>query len=51
MSTGNVNEPGAKSATKLNAQSAGHGSERKGKPESADKGAGSPLNGAPKGAK
>jgi hypothetical protein len=29
----------------------GHGAEKKGKPEAADKGAGSPLNGAPKRAK
>ena len=51
MSTGNVNVPGAKASKSMKAQSAGHGAERKGKPESADKGAGSPLNGAPKRAK
>ena len=51
MSTGNVNVPGNKKAPAMKAQSAGHGAERKGKPESADKGAGSPLNGAPKRAK
>ena len=47
---GNVNVPGAKGATKMASQ-AGHGAEKKGKPEAADKGAGSPLNGAPKRAK
>jgi len=47
---GNVNVPGAKGATKLASQP-GHGAEKKGKPETADKGAGSPLNGAPKRAK
>ena len=51
MSTGNVNVPGGKASKSMKAQSAGHGAERKGKPESADKGAGSPLNGAPKRAK
>ena len=50
MNTGNVNVPGAKAATKMAAQP-GHGAEKKGKPETADKGAGSPLNGAPKRAK
>lgn len=50
MNTGNVNVPGAKGATKLASQP-GHGAEKKGKPESSDKGAGSPLNGAPKRAK
>ena len=47
---GNVNVPGAKGATKMASQP-GHGAEKKGKPETADKGAGSPLNGAPKRAK
>jgi hypothetical protein len=47
---GNVNVPGAKGATKMASQP-GHGAEKKGKPEAADKGAGSPLNGAPKRAK
>ena len=51
MSTGNVNVPGNKKAPAMKAQSAGHGAERKGKPESSDKGAGSPLNGAPQRAK
>jgi hypothetical protein len=50
MNTGNVNVPGAKAATKMSGQP-GHGAEKKGKPEAADKGAGSPLNGAPKRAK
>ena len=50
MNTGNVNVPGAKGATKMASQP-GHGAEKKGKPEAADKGAGSPLNGAPKRAK
>ena len=47
---GNVNVPGAKGATKTASQP-GHGAEKKGKPETADKSAGSPLNGAPKRAK
>ena len=47
---GNVNVPGAKGATKM-ASRPGHGAEKKSKPETADKGAGSPLNGAPKRAK
>jgi len=51
MSTGNVNVPGNKKAPAMKPHSAGHGAERKGKPESADKGAGSLLNGAPKRAK
>ena len=50
MNTKNVNVPGAKGATKLASQP-GHGAEKKGKPETADKGASSPLNGAPKRAK
>ena len=50
MNTKNVNVPGAKGATKMASQP-GHGAEKKGKPETADKGAGSPLNGAPKRAK
>ena len=50
MNTKNVNVPGAKGATKMSNQP-GHGAEKKGKPETADKGAGSPLNGAPKRAK
>tara|TARA_R110000868_G_scaffold81659_1_gene230934 strand:+ start:7005 stop:8015 length:1011 start_codon:yes stop_codon:yes gene_type:complete len=47
---GNVNVPGAKGATKMSNQP-GHGAEKKGKPETADKSAGSMLNGAPKRAK
>ena len=50
MNTKNVNVPGAKGATKMSNQP-GHGAEKKGKPETADKGASSPLNGAPKRAK
>ena len=50
MNTKNVNVPGAKGATKMSNQP-GHGAEKKSKPETADKGAGSPLNGAPKRAK
>ena len=46
MNTKNVNVPGAKAATKMTAQP-GHGAEKKSKPETADKGAASPLNGAP----
>jgi len=42
---GNVNVPGGKASKSLKNQPAGHGAEKKGKPESADKGAGSPLNG------
>ena len=44
MSTKNVNEPGSKTATNMNAVSGGHGAEKKGKPETADKGAQSTLN-------
>ena len=47
---GNVNVPGAKGATKM-ASRPGHGAEKKGKPETADKSASSMLNGAPKRAK
>jgi len=47
---GNVNVPGAKGATKM-ASRPGHGAEKKGKPETADKSAGSMLNGAPRRAK
>jgi hypothetical protein len=50
MNTKNVNVPGAKGATKMSNQP-GHGAEKKGKPETADKGASSMLNGAPKRAK
>ena len=50
MNTKNVNVVGAKGATKMSAQP-GHGAEKKSKPETADKGASSPLNGAPKRAK
>ena len=48
---GNVNVPGNSKAPKLNTVSAGHGAEKKGKSETADKSAGSPINGAPKRAK
>jgi hypothetical protein len=47
---GNVNVPGARGATKMASQP-GHGAEKKGTPETADKSAGSVLNGAPKRAK
>ncbi len=50
MNTKNVNVPGAKGATKMSNQP-GPGAEKKGKPETADKSAGSMLNGAPKRAK
>ena len=50
MNTKNVNVPGAKGATNMNSTK-GHGAEKKGAGETADKGAGSPLNGAPKRAK
>lgn len=43
-SHGNVNVPGAKAATKM-AATPGHGAEKKGKPETADKGAGSTIKG------
>lgn len=43
MNTKNVNVPGAKAATKMTAQP-GHGAEKKGKPDTADKGATSILN-------
>jgi len=51
MNTGNVNVPGNKKAPALKPQSAGHGAERKSKPETADKSAGPVINGAPKRAK
>jgi len=41
---GNVNVPGGKASKSMKNQPAGHGAEKKGKPESADKGAGSTLN-------
>jgi hypothetical protein len=44
MSTGNVNVPGGKAAKAGKTVPAGHGAEKKGKPESADKGASSTLN-------
>lgn len=44
MNTKNVNVPGAKGATKM-APRPGHGAEKKGKPETADKSAQSTLNG------
>ena len=51
MNTGNVNVPGNKKAPALKPQSAGHGAERKSKPETADKSAGPVINGAPNRAK
>ena len=42
---GNVNVPGNSKAPKLNTVAAGHGAEKKGKSETADKSAGSPING------
>lgn len=45
---GNVNVPGGKAGVKhLKKDGHGHGAEKKGTAEQADKGAGSPLNGAP----
>ena len=45
---GNVNVPGGKAGVKhLKKDGHGHGAEKKGAAEQADKGAGSPLNGAP----
>lgn len=45
MSTGNVNVPGGKAGkTGFKKSQPGHGAEKKGKPETADKGAGSTLN-------
>ena len=51
MNTKNVNVPGSKTATKLSSVAKGHGAEKKGAGETADKSAGSMLNGAPKRAK
>jgi hypothetical protein len=52
MSTKNINVPGGKAGkTAFKKSEPGHGAERKGKPETADKSAGSPLNGAPRRAK
>jgi hypothetical protein len=51
MKTGNVNVPGGKASKSMKTMPAGHGAEKKGKPETADKSAGSMLNGAPKRAK
>jgi hypothetical protein len=51
MNTKNVNVPGAKNATKLSAVAKGHGAEKKGAGETADKSAGSMINGAPRRAK
>lgn len=48
MRTGNVNVPGGKASKSLKGQPNGHGAEKKGAGETADKGAGSMLNGAPK---
>ena len=44
MSTGNINVPGGKAAKASKTAPAGHGAEKKGKPEAADKAAGSTLN-------
>ena len=44
MSTGNINVPGGKAAKASKTAGAGHGAEKKGKPETADKAAGSTLN-------
>ena len=49
-SAGNVNVPGGKASKSMKSQP-GHGAEKKGKPETADKSASSMLNGAPKRAK
>jgi len=52
MNTKNINVPGGKAGkTGFKKSEPGHGAEKKGKPETADKGAGSMLNGAPKRAK
>jgi len=48
---GNVNVPGGKASKSMKTMPAGHGAEKKGKPETADKSAGSMLNGAPNRAK
>ena len=48
---GNRNVKGGMSAKSGMKNEPGHGAEKKGKPENADKSAGSPLNGAPKRAK
>ena len=48
MRTGNVNVPGGNASKSLKGQPKGHGAEKKGAGETADKGAGSMLNGAPK---
>jgi hypothetical protein len=52
MSTGNINVPGGKAGkTAFKKSEPGHGAEKKGAGETADKSAGSMLNGAPKRAK
>tara|TARA_B110000503_G_scaffold127932_1_gene198279 strand:+ start:1520 stop:2470 length:951 start_codon:yes stop_codon:yes gene_type:complete len=48
---GNINVPGGKAGKAMSANGKGHGAEKKGAGETADKGAGSPLNGAPRRAK
>jgi hypothetical protein len=48
MRTGNVNVPGGKASKSLKGQPNGHGAEKKGAGETADKGARSMLTGAPK---
>lgn len=48
MNTGNINVPGGNAGkTAFTHKEPGHGPEKKGAGENADKGAGSPLNGAP----
>jgi hypothetical protein len=44
MSTGNINVPGGKAAKAHKSAGAGHGAEKKGSKETADKAAGSTLN-------
>jgi hypothetical protein len=51
MKTGNVNVPGGSASKSWKNNPKGHGAEKKGAGETADKGAGSMLNGAPKRAK
>lgn len=51
MKTGNINVPGGKASSTWKNNPKGHGAEKKGAGETADKGAGSMLNGAPKRAK
>jgi hypothetical protein len=49
---GNINVPGGNAGkTAFKKKEPGHGAERKGSGDNGDKGAGSPINGAPKRAK